>query len=151
MFGFDKAAKFGKECTTFAGRLNAKVSEAMEDLVPNHVLHNTGVHVLFNWNAHSLFAYHKDAGSDLSCIVNLSPAKSTFHVAGFGPEATYNEPGDMFVLPSDAFHRSGVAARRTIKVAYFFKVEKKPKEAEKTSDEVVDESDSLGPDAEIDQ
>lgn len=32
----------------------------------------------------------------------------------------------MFVLPSDAFHRSGFAALRTIKVAHFFKMDKKP-------------------------
>ena len=88
VFGFDRAAKFGKECTTFAAKLNSKVNEFLEDVFPDKVLHNTGVHVLFNWNAHSLFSYHRDAGSDITCIINLSPAKSTFHVAGFEPEAT---------------------------------------------------------------
>ena len=142
VFGFDRAAKFGKECTTFAAKLNSKVNEFLEDVFPDKVLHNTGVHVLFNWNAHSLFSYHRDAGSDITCIINLSPAKSTFHVAGFEPEATYTEPGSMFLLPSDVFHRSGFAALRTIKVAYFFKMDKKLKEEEKTTDAVATEAGS---------
>ena len=60
-------------------------------------------------------------------------------MAGFEPEATFTEPGSMFLLPSDAFHRSGFAALRTIKVSYFFKLDKKPKEAEKKAEAVATE------------
>ena len=60
----------------------------------------------------------------VTVIVNLAPARSTFHIAG-QKEAEYKEPGDAVVLPSAVWHRSGVAQRRTVKVAYFFKLMKK--------------------------
>jgi hypothetical protein len=42
------------------------------------------------------------------------------------------EPGDAVVLPSAAWHRSGVAQRRSVKVAYFYKLMKKEEVAART-------------------
>ena len=124
LFGFNKATKFASECTSFAGNLNVKVFALMTELFPDFVATSEGVHLLFNWNSHSLFTYHQDEKSMITVIVNLAPARSTFHIAG-QEEAEYKEPGDAVVLPSAVWHRSGVAQRRTVKVAYFFKLIKK--------------------------
>ena len=126
VYGFTKGAKFASECTSAAGTLNAKVNNLMTKLFPDDVAQSEGVHVLFNWNAHSLFSYHTDVKSTVTVIVNLSAAKSSFFIAG-KEEAIYNEPGDAFVLPSAAWHRSGIAERRTVKVAFFFNLVKKEK------------------------
>jgi len=125
LFGFSKATKFANECTSPAATLNAKVLNLMVKLFPDFVPQSEGVHVLFNWNPHSMFTYHTDKNSDVTVIVNLSPAKSSFHIAGMEEEAKYNEPGDAVVLPSAVWHRSGTAERRTVKVAYFFNLMKK--------------------------
>ena len=124
LFGFNKATKFASECTSFAGSLNGKVGALMTKLFPDFVATSEGVHLLFNWNSHSLFTYHQDEKSMVTVIVNLAPARSTFHIAG-KKEAEYKEPGDAVVLPSAVWHRSGEAQRRTVKVAYFFKLMKK--------------------------
>jgi uncharacterized protein YjlB len=105
--------------------LNNKVFTLMVKLFPDFVPQSEGVHVLFNWNPHSLFTYHTDEKSEVTVIVNLSPAKSSFHIAGMEEEAAYNKPGDAVVLPSAVWHRSGTAERRTVKVAYFFTLMKK--------------------------
>ena len=135
LFGFPKATKFANECTGAAANLNTKVSNLMAKLFPDYVLQSEGVHVLFNWNEHSLFTYHTDQNSEVTVIVNLSPAKSSFHIAGMEEEAKYNEPGDAFVLPSAAWHRSGMAERRTVKVAYFFKLMKVEAIPEETTED----------------
>jgi hypothetical protein len=135
LFGFAKATKFATECTVPAATLNAKVINLMAKLFPDFVAQSEGVHVLFNWNEHSLFTYHTDKNSEVTVIVNLSPAKSSFHIAGMEEEAKYNEPGDAFVLPSAAWHRSGMAERRTVKVAYFFKLMKVEAIPEETTED----------------
>jgi hypothetical protein len=131
IFGFKSANKFGQECTGSATALNLKVAALVAKLFPDCQALSEGVHVLFNWNPHSLFTYHKDLQSEITVIVNLAPARSTFHIAG-KEEAEYMEPGDAVVLPSAAWHRSGVAQRRSVKVAYFYKLMKKEEVAART-------------------
>ena len=138
IFGFKSANKFGQECTGSATALNLKVAALMAKLFPDCQALSEGVHVLFNWNPHSLFTYHKDLKSEITVIVNLAPARSTFHIAG-KEEAEYMEPGDAVVLPSAAWHRSGVAQRRTVKVAYFYKLMLKEEYARRT--EIIDQAD----------
>ena len=125
VFGFAKAAKFGTECTAAAGNLVVRVNTMILGMFPGYAASSEGAHVLFNWCDHSLFTYHQDEKSDVTVIVNLSPSKSSFHIAGKDEAETYSQPGDAFVLPSKAYHRSGEAERRTVKVAFFFKLTKK--------------------------
>ena len=122
IFGYSKPASFAKDFAPYGSNLNAKVQGFLQQVFPTRVLSSTGVHVLFNWNAHSLFAYHQDNSSDVTFIVNLAPAKSSFHVAGFRQSTVYYEPGDAYLFPSAAWHRSGGAQRRSVKVAYFYKL-----------------------------
>ena len=77
------------------------------------------VHVLFHWNAHSFFTYHKDEDGDFTAIVNLTYGNSSMHVAG-KVEAVYDGIGSTQLFPSKVFHRSGPAPRRCVKVAIFF-------------------------------
>ena len=57
----------------------------------------------------------------MTAIVNLTHGESTMSVAGF-EEATYHGVGSTLIFPSKAFHRSGTAPRRCVKVAFFYKV-----------------------------
>ena len=50
------------------------------------------VHVLFHWNAHSFFTYHKDEDGSVTVIVNLAPCEAGMHVAGH-KYANYNGVG----------------------------------------------------------
>jgi hypothetical protein len=76
-------------------------------------------HALFHWNDHSFFTYHQDTKGTVAIIVNLSPGETTFHVAGFS-EAVMNGPGSAHILPTQAYHRSGKATKRAIKLVFFF-------------------------------
>ena len=55
-------------------------------------------------------------------IVQLTPGITDFHVAGKAQMAVYKTAGSAHMFCSQAWHRSGTAQRRTIKVAYFFDV-----------------------------
>ena len=76
-------------------------------------------HLLFHWNAHSFFTYHKDEEGDISVIINLSPSNAFMHVAGCEP-AEYHGIGSGHIFPCSVQHRSGDAPRRCVKVAIFF-------------------------------
>ena len=123
IFGFRSSGLFEKECGPAAKALNATVSNQMKTFFPKCNVTSKGVHVLFNWNAHSLFTYHQDPKSIVTVIVQLTPGKSDFHVAGKGQLAVYETAGSAHMFCSQAWHRSGTAQRRTIKVAYFYDVE----------------------------
>ena len=58
---------------------------------------------------------------DVAVVVNLSPGRTSFHVAGCF-EAVMDGPGSGHILPTKAYHRSGEATRRCIKMVYFFDV-----------------------------
>ena len=81
-------------------------------------------HVLFHWNAHSFFSYHQDPKGDAAAVVNLSPGKTNFHVAGKDDNASMDHPGEVHFVPTKAFHRSGTATRRCVKLVLFFAIEK---------------------------
>ena len=78
------------------------------------------VHVLFHWNDHSFFTYHRDDKGHVAVVVNLAPACTTdFHVAGAAEPATMKWPGHAHTLLTNVFHRSGTAPRRCIKLVFF--------------------------------
>ena len=97
------------------------LTQTMSENADNQPVSCDVVHVLFNWNAHSFFTYHQDPDGDMTAIVNLTHGESTMSVAGF-EEATYHGVGSTLIFPSKAFHRSGTAPRRCVKVAFFYKV-----------------------------
>ena len=82
------------------------------------------VHILFNWNAHSFFTYHQDDDGDMTMMINLSHGKAYMHVAGHPSPAEYDGIGSAHLFPSKAFHRSGTAPRRCIKIALFYALTK---------------------------
>ena len=119
---------FGMSLTTFykvAGPVSKpwvkNLTQTMSENANNQPVSCDVVHVLFNWNAHSFFTYHQDPDGDMTAIVNLTHGESTMSVAGF-EEATYHGVGSTLIFPSKAFHRSGTAPRRCVKVAFFYKV-----------------------------
>ena len=120
LFGFPSIQQFNTQIGPAAKQVSSAVLVEVGKLFPNHSVSSKGVHALFNWNAHSLFAYHQDDKSTVTVIVNLSPATSDFHVAGRAHSSTYLLPGDTHIFPSAVVHRSGLAERRTVKCAYFF-------------------------------
>ena len=123
IFGFISSGAFEEECGPAAKALNATVFNQMKTFFPKCNVTSKGVHVLFNWNAHSLFTYHKDPNSIITVIVQLTPGKTDFHVAGKAQLAVYETAGSAHMFCSQAWHRSGTAQRRTIKVAYFYDVD----------------------------
>ena len=122
-FGFKSAGVFEKECGGAAKALNLRVFAQMKTYFPSCNVTSKGVHVLFNWNAHSLFTYHKDPNSIVTVIVQLTPGITDFHVAGKAQMGVYETAGSAHILCSQVWHRSGTAQRRTIKAAYFFDVD----------------------------
>ena len=118
---------FGMSLTTFykvAGPASKpwvkNLTQTMSENADNQPVSCDVVHVLFNWNAHSFFTYHQDPDGDMTAIVNLTHGESTMSVAGF-EEATYHGVGSTHIFPSKAFHRSGTAPRRCVKIAFFYK------------------------------
>ena len=119
---------FGMSLATFykvagpASKIWVKnLTQTMTENADNQPVSCDVVHILFNWNAHSFFTYHQDPDGDMTAIVNLTHGESTMSVAGF-EEATYHGVGSTLIFPSKAFHRSGTAPRRCVKVAFFYKV-----------------------------
>ena len=96
-------------------------------------------HVLFHWNGHSFFKYHTDNVGTWTLVVMLTPGVSTFHMAGFPKNATFDKPGSAHLFQSKMAHRSDRAPRRTVKMTFFF-VE------ETVIDLAVDEKASPAPD-----
>ena len=123
IFGFKSSGVFEKECGPAAKALTATVFTRMKSFFRSCNVTSKGVHVLFHWNAHSLFTYHKDPNSIVTVIVQLTPGNTDFHVAGRSQSAVYTTAGSAHLFCSQAYHRSGTAQRRTIKVAYFFDVD----------------------------
>lgn len=123
IFGFKSCGVFERECGPAAKALNVSVIAQTKKFFPSCNVTSKGVHVLFNWNAHSLFTYHQDPNSIVTVIVQLTPGKTDFHVAGRMQMGVYETTGSAHLFCSQAWHRSGTAQRRTIKVAYFFDVD----------------------------
>ena len=83
------------------------------------------VHVLFGFDPHTNYDFHKDAVDmdskvDVTLMVRLPPGSSTMTVAGAQREFEYEFPGDMAYFDAvNMFHRSGYATTRTLKLAVF--------------------------------
>ena len=85
-------------------------------------------HILFGFSELTHFMYHRDkltmAGntfcSYLTVILNITPSKSTFMVAGAEKEFEFDDMGVAAVLPSRFWHRSEKAQIGTIKLALFY-------------------------------
>ena len=95
--------------------------DKVRDNYKNQTITLKQCHVLFHWNDHSFFKYHQDNKGDVAVIVNLSPGVTSFHVAGCAT-ATMDGPGSGHIISTKAYHRSGEATRRCIKLVYFFDV-----------------------------
>ena len=86
------------------------------------------VHVLFGFNPHAVYSFHKDAPDmestpNFTMMVMLSPGASTLIVAGAEREFTYKFPGAMALFDAvQVFHSSGNATARTLKLAFFVKL-----------------------------
>ena len=57
----------------------------------------------------------------MAVVVNLSLGKTNLHVAGC-TKAEMDGPGSALLLPTKAYHRSGEASRRCIKLVFFFDI-----------------------------
>ena len=119
IYGFT-AAEFKK----LLGSRGSALMELVKDEVSGHFTKKAPsvhqVHVLFHWNDHSFFTYHKDGKGHIAVMVNLAPACTTdFHVAGASEKAKMHWPGHTHILPTNVYHRSGTAPRRCIKLVFF--------------------------------
>jgi hypothetical protein len=113
---------FGTSAKTIVSEASEQVKEMYNKGNEKVSVSLAVVHILFNWNAHSFFTYHQDTDGQVTVIINLSLGESSMHVAGY-KEATYTGVGSAHMFPSNAFHRSGSAPRRCVKVALFFNVQ----------------------------
>ena len=85
-------------------------------------------HFLFGFSKLTHFLYHKDRifkngklqMSYLSVIVNITPSKSSFEVAGADKPFEFDGMGSAAVFPSMFWHRSSTAQTGTVKVALFY-------------------------------
>ena len=68
------------------------------------------------------FNYHQDDQGEVTVVVNLSPGRSTLHIAGASEDLAFTMPGNAFMFPSKVFHRSGAKQRRTLTVSFFFNI-----------------------------
>ena len=81
------------------------------------------IHLVFGFNSHAHFLYHQDASEYTWTItVQLSPGASTIHIAGAPEDCLFESPGDAFLFPAQAYHRSGTKERRTLTMSIFFKI-----------------------------
>ena len=129
-----RATQFKSMTGVHGGALLKEVQQrVMQFVSPFKVLATPLVHVLFHFNDHAFFTYHTDDKSWMSVLVNLSYGASTFHIAGREEEAIYDGIGSCHIFPSMVYHRSGRAARRSVKVAFFF---------QKLPDHAIDTEDS---------
>ena len=116
-----------KSCLGSRGeRFIADCKQAIELAIPNTVVLFRECHALFHWNDHSFFTYHQDDKGDVAVVVNLSPGITTLHVAGCG-ESSMQGVGSAHILLTKAFHRSGKATRRCIKLVAFFDLQESVK------------------------
>lgn len=84
----------------------------------------TETHLCLGFNRHSHFIYHQDDQGEFTVVVQYSPGRSTLHIAGATTEIIFENPGDAFLFPSLAYHRSGEKQRRTVTASHFFKRKK---------------------------
>lgn len=145
--------KFVKQCQLEWAE--AMIQEAAEKICKDKVEEGFSVqtrieevHVNFAFSPQINYAYHIDA-PDLKCspdftvMVNLSPGKTSMHIAGAKNEAHYHIPGDAVLFGAqDIFHRSGAAQWRTLKLAFFVTISHdKPEVLELSDDDDVTEKD----------
>ena len=91
-------------------------------------------HFLFGFSKLTHFLYHKDRifkngklqMSYLSVIVNITPSKSSFEVAGADEPFEFDGMGSAAVFPSMFWHRSSTAQTGTVKVALFYVKKERP-------------------------
>ena len=121
------ASEFKKVLGSRGALLTTHVSEEVAKHFEKKAPYVHQVHVLFHWNDHSFFTYHKDAKGQVAVVVNLAPACTTdFHVAGAPEKAKMEWPGHAHIVPTNVYHRSGTAPRRCIKLVFFLDlIEKK--------------------------
>lgn len=127
-----------------ASKLYDLVGKKVAELYKVNAVAPKAVHVLFHWNSHSFFTYHQDDDGDVAAICNLSHGVAYMHVAG-SEQAKYDGIGSTHIFPTKVFHRSGDAPRRSIKVAFFFSVEKEvEKEIKPEPDEDTNTNNEAG-------
>ena len=80
-------------------------------------------HMLRQDSLQACFSWHQDDKNNphtlLSMVFLLSDGRSTMRLAGFEP-FEYDGAGCGCAFPSGAHHRSGGAARGTMKITFFF-------------------------------
>ena len=116
-----KPSDISKLCGTKGGLLLEDATKAVKSIYKTNV-HAKVVHLLFHWNSHSFFSYHKDSDGEITVMINLGPGDATMHVAG-KEEAQYLGIGAAQIFPGQVSHRSGTAPRRCVKMAIFYSIE----------------------------
>jgi hypothetical protein len=118
LFGYTRTS-FQKIAGPKANLLLSAVTEQVAQKIKKPVK-LVEAHVLFHWNGHSFFKYHTDNVGTWTLVVMLTPGVSTFHMAGFPKNATFDKPGSAHLFQSKMAHRSDRAPRRTVKMTFFF-------------------------------
>lgn len=122
IFGFT-ATEYKKVLGNRGTALLDAVKIRVGGLFKNRSVVLSQAHVLFHWNDHSFFTYHRDDKGKVAVVVNLSPCATTdFHVAGATDRAVMKKCGQAHIVPTNVYHRSGSAPRRCIKIVFFLEI-----------------------------
>ena len=119
-----QAGKLHKNLPKYIGTMATEMAEYIGFKVKFNELH-----LCFGFSAQSHFTYHQDKQGEWTVVVQLSPGASTIKVAGKEEELCFTGPGDAFMFPSKAFHRSGSKQRRTLTASFFFTMTDKEADA----------------------